>query len=92
MSLADYKGPSNCSDIFRYLVGMKITATFQTEAAEGTNTYIVDESGNAIVFNSKHGSYWKESKADVAKVVERRRREIEAKLAELRDLPGVELP
>lgn len=88
--LTDYKGPSNSSEIFQYLVGEKITAAFKID----NKIYLVLESGQAIVFGGRDSSpsYWKEAEMELSRTVKERAREIKRKIAELRDLPGVKLP
>jgi len=87
MALQDYKGPSNNAEVFRHLVGERIAACFRDD--EGL-VWLVVESGTAIVLNAS--AFWKESRERVDDVVLKRRRDIERKLQELRDLPGVKLP
>lgn len=90
--LSDYKGPANTRAVLRHLVGARIAACFQVPAATGDgglDTYIVDESGCALVFHHSTGAYWVESKAEVDLIIAKRRAEIEQRVAELRDLlPG----
>jgi hypothetical protein len=87
--LTDYKGPSNCNDIFQHLVGEEIKAAFM-----GDDGKIYVGSGDAFVVGGSMGTYavyWREQKGDVDMKVRARRASIEKKLAELRDLPGVDL-
>lgn len=88
--LSDYKGPSNSTAVFQHLVGEKITAAFRDGDGK---VWIVGESGHALVFGGISGpAYWTVGPDDVEHVISRRRRDIEQKLSELRDLPGVRLP
>lgn len=95
--LTDYKGPANHGDLFKHMVGERITACFEADGA----IWIVGESGAALVLTQPSGrafegrsrpSFWMESAEEVEKVTSKRRKEIEANLAQLRDLPGVRLP
>jgi hypothetical protein len=86
MSLADYKGPANTPGIFRHLAGARVKACFQVGhlgkgADAGVDTYIVDESGCALVFHHQTGAYWRASKEDVDKQVAALRAEIRGKIA-----------
>jgi hypothetical protein len=90
--LSDYKGPANSRDIFPYLVGETIKAAFKTPDGR---IWIVVGSGEALVVGAADNaslSFWKENARSVKNVTDARRKEIEQKIAELRDLPGVELP
>lgn len=90
--LASYRGPANDADVLRHLVGEKITAAFQGHDGK---IWIVCTSGAALCFGSLGGGnpvFWAENESTVEREVARRRAEIERKLQELRDLPGVELP
>ncbi len=94
--LTDYKGPSNSREIFQHLVGEKIVAAFE-DYKEHTTVWLVLESGDAFVLGGGPGqawgpSFWRVPKAEVLRVVETRRANIRAGLAELRDMAGVELP
>lgn len=92
MSLADYNGPANTPGIFRHLIGAKVKACFHVQAAgaDGSDTYIVDESGCALVFHHKTGAYWRASKEDVDKQVTALRAEIREKVAALNEMYGIE--
>lgn len=91
--LTDYRGPANSKEIFKFLVGERITAAFM---GNDGRPVIVLESGMGISFGSVGGecgpSYWPVSKEDVQREVAKRKEAIERGLAELRDLPGAELP
>lgn len=91
MALADYKGPANTPDVFRHLVGATVKACFQVPSvgSQGHDTYIVDDSGCALVFHHATGAYWRASAEDVNAVVSDRRREIRRKIDELNDLYGL---
>lgn len=95
--LTEYKGPANHHDLFKYMVGETITACFEADGA----IWIVGSSGAALVLTTPSGragenrsrpSFWKEGAEEVEKITSKRRAEIEAQLAQLRDLPGVRLP
>lgn len=90
MALSEYKGPSNSSDIFQHLVGEKITACFEHDR----RVWLVVESGHAFVVGGSGDSfmvYWREQPEKVQRVVDRRRKDIEQKTQELRDMAGVDL-
>lgn len=93
--LTEFKGAANSREIFQYLVGETITAAFIND--EG-RVVIVCASGAAIEFGSMSGLdgpkspvYWKVGVEDLKRMIEKRRGDIERKLNELRDLPGVVL-
>jgi hypothetical protein len=93
--LTKYKGASNSREIFAHLVGEKIVAAFESYEDGRTHVWLVLESGDAFVLGGGPGpacgpSFWKESKANVERVVAARRREIDHRLAELRDMAGME--
>ena len=90
--LSEYKGASNSGEVFRHLVGERIMAAFEDEKG---HVVLVMESGPALVLGSLGGgspAYWTTSKEDIDMLVAERRKAIEGRLAELRDLPGVALP
>lgn len=90
--LTNYKGPSNSSEVFQHLVGEKIVGAFQDSAGQ---VFIVVESGMSLVLSaigSGSPAYWVKNEADTKEIVQKRRKEIEQKLAELRDMAGVDLP
>ena len=90
--LTSYKGPSNSIEVLQYLLGETITAAFQDDVGA---IVLVLGSGDAIVFGTRGGGspvYWPEREPDVQARIARRREEIQRKLAELRNLPGVDLP
>jgi hypothetical protein len=93
--LPAYKGPSNHHDIFKHLVGEKITAAFQAYPPGrrdlGPHLHLVMESGHAFVIG-KTGSFWKEDSDYVRRVVSARADQIKTQVDQLRDLPGVRLP
>lgn len=93
MSIGDYKGAANTPDCFKHLVGSTIKACFhvRSNGSGGMDTYIVDESGCALVFYHATGAYWVASKSDVDAVIALRRAEIAKLRAELNDLHGVDL-
>lgn len=95
--LTDCKAPSNHRSIFPYLIGERVAACFEADG----KIWIVTESGPAIVFTTRAGRagertttpcFWVESSEEVERMTGKRRAEIEAQLAEMRDLPGVKLP
>lgn len=88
MALAEYKGPSNCKDIFQHLVGEKIIACFEHD----DKVWIVVEGNHAFVvggFNGAFAVYWSEQPAEVQRVVAQRRKAIARNTRELRDMAGV---
>lgn len=95
--LTECKEPSNSRAIFPYLIGEKVVACFEADG----KIWIVTKSGPAFVLTTQAGRagertsapcYWVESSAAVERVTSKRRAEIEAQLAKMRDLPGVKLP
>ena len=91
-TLYDYKGPANSRAIFPHLIGETVKSAFLN--TDGT-MWLVFASGDALVIGCPDGdtpTYRKEGHKAVKAVVDQRRQEIEGKLAELRDLPGVDLP
>lgn len=90
-------GKSNTTEIFQHMVGERIAAMFEAKG----RLWIVTESGDAVWMCSLSGragetsrapAFGTERKEDVDRVVAERRAEIEAKLAQLRDLPGTVMP
>ena len=87
--LTEYKGSANNREVFQYLVGETIKAAFMGEDGK---IYIVVGSGPALVFGGPGGgpSYWVDQAESVKRVIDERRAQIERRVAELRDLGGVE--
>jgi len=87
--LTEYKGPANSSEIFAYLIGETIKASFIND--EG-HIVCVLSSGSAIVFgcgpnrSSGKPAFWSISNDEVRKFIESRKQEIVQKVAELGEL------
>jgi len=65
--LTESKAPGNSREIFKHLVGEKITACFGV----GSQIWIVCGSGSAFVVNN--AAYWVENAEAVEKVIDKRR-------------------
>jgi hypothetical protein len=86
MALSEYRGPSNCKEIFQHLVGEKIVACFEHDrhvwiVVDGNHAFVIGGSGFAV--------YRHELPAEVQRLVAQRRKAIERHNAELRDMAGV---
>jgi len=90
MALDDYKGAANSNEVFQTLVGEKIVACFLNDRGD---LYLVTKCGAALVVhpNGEVLAWWVEKKADVDRIVAKRRAEIERKIAELRQLGSIEI-
>lgn len=82
MALTDYKGPANSNDLWRHLAGETITGVVR----DYPRLYIVLSSGEALAIHQATGAFWPARSEEWRKVIAMRRAEIEAQLADLRDL------
>lgn len=92
MSLSDYKGPANSTEILQHLVGERIYAAFADQRGK---IILVLESGHGIDFFSLGGDspgFGPLRPEEIGRLIAARRKDINQKLAELREMPGVELP
>lgn len=85
---------SNTEEQLSHLVGAVVTACFRDD--EG-RVWVVTTDGDALVFGGglspdSGPAFWHASERDVRGVVGRRTKDIETKLAQLRAMPGVQLP
>jgi hypothetical protein len=91
--LTEYRGGSNSREVFRHILGERIVAAFEDEKG---HVVLVMESGPAIVFGGRVDglgpTYWTTSKEDIDMLVAERRKAIEGRLAELRDIDMPGLP
>jgi len=90
--LKDYKGSANSSAILQYLVGEEIAGTF----IDGPYLILVMKSGDGLTMTSLGGevtpSYSHESKQEIKARIDRRRREIQEKIEQLRGLTTFDSP
>lgn len=91
MALEKMRGHGNDRETFKELIGEKVTACFE----EGRELYIVF-GDNALVLTSLGGecgpAFWVDGGEKLKRIISKRREGIERHLAELRDMPGVDLP
>lgn len=85
---------SNTEEQLSHLVGAVVMACFRDDNGR---VWIVTKDGDALVFGGGPSpdsgpAFWHESKHGVQMVVGRRKADIEMKLAQLRAMPGVQLP
>lgn len=83
MTLSGYRGPANSPDIFPYLVGEHIVGAFRDVDGGHGQIVLILESGHSLVVND-NGAYWQEDERDTRGRVQKRRRELESRLLELR--------
>jgi len=84
-SYADGSMASNTADVWRKLVGETIVGTFPTYSEGKTQIWLVTGSGAAAVF-SDSGSYWRASKEDVQREVQKIKENLDRSISSLKDI------
>lgn len=73
--ITDYKGPSNRSDLWQYLVGETITGTFPDQHTGKHSVVLILSSGGGVEIAS-NGSFWPIKSDDLQRRVSRRVEEL----------------
>jgi len=93
MPIVNYKGPPGYVGVLQHLVGEKIEKAF----VDGSGAlWLVVGSGHAFVIAAYNGNaeapFWTVSPPDVERQIVERRRELQKKIQELKNLaPGVDV-
>jgi len=93
MPIVNYKGPPGYIGLLQHVIGEKIEKAFVD--AQGALWFVVG-SGHALVIAAYHANaeapFWTASPADVERQIGERRRELQKKIQELKNLaPGVDV-